>query len=146
MVNPITAFIKGGMQSAADDNAEMVDRVAEWVFLRKMLRVAGTATHWLTSLSSFSRIKRTSINAQKLVDERHGPSRRHQFWREERRSRGFDHFCVAHSSLKASEGGYRSSIKAMRYYIDEAEQKRDAILEKYDKKQLYQNEKRYGVN
>lgn len=94
--------------------------------------------------SSFSRV-RTSIDAQKIVDERHGPYRKHQFWREERRSRGFDHFCVAHSSVKASDARYVSSIKAMRYYIDEAEQKRDAILEKYDKKQLYQNEKRYGV-
>jgi hypothetical protein len=52
---------------------------------------------------------------------------------------------VAHSSVKGSEAGYRSSIKAMRYYMDEAEQKRDALLEKYDKKQLYDNEKKFGV-
>jgi hypothetical protein len=79
------------------------------------------------------------------VDESHGAYHPHEFWREERRSKGFDHFMVAHSSVKATEAGYRSSIKAMRYYMDEAEQKRDALLEKYDKKQLYDNEKKYGV-
>ena len=52
---------------------------------------------------------------------------------------------VAHSSVKGSEAGYRSSFKAMRYYINEAEAKRDALLEKYDKKELYDNEKKYGV-
>lgn len=36
-------------------------------------------------------------------------------------------------------------MKAMRYYIDEAEAKRDALLVKYNKKQLYDNEKKYGV-
>jgi hypothetical protein len=52
---------------------------------------------------------------------------------------------VAHSSVKNSEAGYRSSIKAMRHYMNEAEAKRDALLEKYDKKELYDNEKKYGV-
>lgn len=88
---------------------------------------------------------RASINAQKLADENHSAHLPYQFWREERRTKGFDHFYVAHSSVKASEAGYRSSMKAMRYYIDEAEAKRDALLVKYNKKQLYDNEKKYGV-
>lgn len=66
------------------------------------------------------------------------------FWREERRTRGFDHFFVAHSSLKASPGGLHSSFKAARYYNDEAMVKREELLKKYNKEEEYWNEKKFG--
>ena len=97
------------------------------------------------SLTCLLSTNRTSINAQKIVDERHSTHQPYQFWREERRTRGFDHFFVAHSSLKASPGGYHSSFKTVNYYIDEAEAKRDELLEKYDKTAEYWNEKKFGV-
>jgi hypothetical protein len=82
---------------------------------------------------TFSFLDRTSINAQKIVDETHGTHNPHLFWREERRTRGFDHFFVAHSSLKASQGGYHSSFKSARYYSDEAMEQKKELAQKYNK-------------
>lgn len=79
------------------------------------------------------------------MDESHHAYHPHQFWREERRTRGFDHFFIAHSSLKASPGGHHSSFKSANYYTDEAIIKRTELLKKYDKLTLYENEKKYGV-
>jgi hypothetical protein len=67
------------------------------------------------------------------VDETHGTHNPHLFWREERRTRGFDHFFVAHSSLKASQGGYHSSFKSARYYSDEAMEQKKELAQKYNK-------------
>lgn len=52
---------------------------------------------------------------------------------------------MAHSSLKASPGGHHSSFKTVNYYIDEAEDKRDELLKKYDKTAEYWNEKKFAV-
>ena len=66
-----------------------------------------------------------------MVDERHGNYRPHEFWKRERRSRPFDHYMVVHSTLKASEGGYRSSKKAMNYYQEKTLKRREELLAKY---------------
>lgn len=157
--NPITSWIKGSMESAAEAEARFEDRVAEWVFwfLRRIyvdqycgamsLRISCANIPLLlyTLYSLLLSLFRASINAQKIVDESHNAYHPHQFWREERRTRGFDHFFVAHSSLKASPGGHHSSFKAANYYIDEAEAKRDELLKKYDKTTEYWNEQKFGV-
>ena len=76
---------------------------------------------------------RNSINAQKLYDEKSGPDRSIISVKEERRSRDFDHFMVAHSSLKASEGGYKSSTKSYAYYSDLAEARKEELKAKFNK-------------
>jgi hypothetical protein len=68
------------------------------------------------------------VNAQKIVDERHGPARPHQFFRVDRRARGFDHFFNAGSAYKGKEEGCCSSYKAARYYSNEAEKRRNEIM------------------
>jgi hypothetical protein len=68
------------------------------------------------------------VNAQKIVDERHGPARPHQFFRVDRRAREFDHFFIAGSAYKGKDEGCASSYKAARYYSNEAEKWRNEIM------------------
>jgi hypothetical protein len=74
------------------------------------------------------------VNAQKLADEKASPYLMHQYWKRERRSRDFDHFAVAHSSMKASPGGYRSSTKSMDYYNEKLLKRKNELMEKSGKK------------
>uniref|UniRef100_A0A7S2SCD3 Uncharacterized protein n=1 Tax=Eucampia antarctica TaxID=49252 RepID=A0A7S2SCD3_9STRA len=99
MRNPITSFVQGGMERYSEREEKMKNRVAE-----------------------------SSINAQKIVDERHGPSRPNNYWQADKRSTEFNHFYVANSAYKSKEEGYVSSFKAARYYTDESSKRRDEIL------------------
>ena len=71
---------------------------------------------------------RTSINAQKIVDERHGPSKPNKFWAASNKSRDFDHIYVANSMVKGKDEGAISSFKAARYYNDQSAKRRDELL------------------
>jgi len=71
---------------------------------------------------------RTSITAQKIVDERHGPHNMDLWWQNDRRSRSFNHFYSAGSVYKGKEEGCVSSFKAARYYTEEAAKRRDQLL------------------
>lgn len=97
--NPLTAWIESGMEDYDAREKAMVDRVAE-----------------------------ASINAQKLADEKHGPYRGTNWWRNERRSREFDHFYCAGSMYKGKDEAAISSYKAARYYNGEAAKRRDELL------------------
>mmetsp|Transcript_22366 Transcript_22366/g.31179 ORF Transcript_22366/g.31179 Transcript_22366/m.31179 type:complete len:106 (+) Transcript_22366:134-451(+) len=104
MSNPVTATIKDMMEKYGARESTMRERVAE-----------------------------ANIIAQKLTDEGKAPHKRHNFWAVDRRQRDFDHFFVAHSSLKHVEGGVCSSYKAARYYDDKAAQRRDELLAQFPK-------------
>mmetsp|Transcript_25506 Transcript_25506/g.73762 ORF Transcript_25506/g.73762 Transcript_25506/m.73762 type:complete len:108 (+) Transcript_25506:129-452(+) len=99
MSNPLTAWIESGMEDYDTREKFMVDRVAE-----------------------------ASINAQRLVDEKQGPYRGNNWWRNERRSREFDHFYCAGSMYKGKDEAAISSYKAARYYNGEAAKRRDELL------------------
>ena len=99
MTNPLTTWIESGMEDNDAREKSMVDRVAE-----------------------------ASINAQRLVDEKHGPYRGNNWWRNERRSREFDHFYCAGSMYKGKDEAAISSYKAARYYNGEAAKRRDELL------------------
>jgi hypothetical protein len=71
---------------------------------------------------------RASVMAQKLVDERHGPIKQHQWWKNTRRNNDFNHFYIAGSSFKGKDEGCINSFKAHRYYSDEAGKRRDELL------------------
>ena len=71
-----------------------------------------------------------SINAQKIVDERHGPHRANNCWQKDRRSTEFNNFYIAHSAYKSKDEGCVSSFKAMRYYTNESAKRRDELLAK----------------
>lgn len=75
-----------------------------------------------------SRVAETSVSAQKLVDERHGPARTFNWWKNSRRQNDFNHFYVASSAFKGKEEGCVNSFKAMRYYSDKAGKRRDELL------------------
>mmetsp|Transcript_5700 Transcript_5700/g.8488 ORF Transcript_5700/g.8488 Transcript_5700/m.8488 type:complete len:106 (-) Transcript_5700:238-555(-) len=99
MNNPITSWIKSGMEPYGARERGMVDRVAE-----------------------------TSINAQKLVDERMGPVKASNQWRKTSKSRDFDHFYLGHSAFKGKDEGCSNSFKAVRYYENEGAKYRDELL------------------
>lgn len=71
---------------------------------------------------------RTSIAAQKIVDERHGPFKTTNISSSTRKARDFDHFYLASSSFKGKDEGCVNSFKAMRYYQNEGAKLRDEIL------------------
>ena len=81
----------------------------------------------LTPPWSFARF-RTSITAQKIVDERHGPHHTDLWWQSDRRARPFNHFYSAGSAFKGKEEGCVSSFKAARYYTEEAAKRRDQLI------------------
>mmetsp|Transcript_33580 Transcript_33580/g.73982 ORF Transcript_33580/g.73982 Transcript_33580/m.73982 type:complete len:108 (-) Transcript_33580:281-604(-) len=99
MSNPVTSWIEGGMEDQAALEKSMANRVSE-----------------------------ASINAQKIVDENHGPYRSDNWWRGDRRSREFDHFPCASSAYKGKDEGSVSSYKAARYYNAESAKRRDELL------------------
>eukprot|EP00567_Pseudictyota_dubia_P018597 CAMPEP_0197433790 /NCGR_PEP_ID=MMETSP1175-20131217/1602_1 /TAXON_ID=1003142 /ORGANISM="Triceratium dubium, Strain CCMP147" /LENGTH=111 /DNA_ID=CAMNT_0042962275 /DNA_START=81 /DNA_END=416 /DNA_ORIENTATION=+ len=98
---PITDFIRAGMQTYKSREDQMRDRVAE-----------------------------CAINSQKIVDEHHGPHKAAYWWRDEQRSRALSHLYVANSAMKGLDEGCVSSFKASRYYSNKAAERRDALLEK----------------
>ena len=100
--NPITSFIRWGMENPGEREAKFIDRVSE-----------------------------TAVAAQKIVDERHNPTHRYDgWWRNERRSRGGANLYVANSAYKGKEEGCVSSFKASRYYSAESAKRRDELLAK----------------
>uniref|UniRef100_A0A7S1Z7P8 Uncharacterized protein n=1 Tax=Trieres chinensis TaxID=1514140 RepID=A0A7S1Z7P8_TRICV len=99
--NPITSMMRSMMESQKERDAKFIHRIGE-----------------------------SSVDSQKVVDERSGPTRADMFWRSDPRSRGNDHFYFAHSSYKGKPEGCVSSYKAYRYYSDKAAERRDALLAK----------------
>jgi len=71
---------------------------------------------------------RTSINAQKITDERHGPFKSAHHVRQTHKSADFSHFYVANSSFKGKDEGCVNSFKALRYYQNEGASYRDELL------------------
>ena len=71
---------------------------------------------------------RTSINAQKLVDERHGPFKVHNSYQAEGRTRPNFHHLAAISSYAGQEAGNAGSYSAMRSYQMGFAMRRDEIL------------------
>lgn len=69
------------------------------------------------------------------MDETKQPGKPHNYWQRERRNRDFDHYYIAHSSLKHIEGGVGSSFKAVRYYEKIAEDRRDELLAQFPKEE-----------
>mmetsp|Transcript_35119 Transcript_35119/g.52201 ORF Transcript_35119/g.52201 Transcript_35119/m.52201 type:complete len:93 (+) Transcript_35119:3-281(+) len=74
------------------------------------------------------RIGENAVLTQKLKDEKRTPWHEYKWWQNCTRRSGFDHFCIAHSSLKNSPGGYRSSTKSMEYYLDKSAQYKATLL------------------
>eukprot|EP00554_Chaetoceros_debilis_P002993 CAMPEP_0194082802 /NCGR_PEP_ID=MMETSP0149-20130528/8220_1 /TAXON_ID=122233 /ORGANISM="Chaetoceros debilis, Strain MM31A-1" /LENGTH=106 /DNA_ID=CAMNT_0038765051 /DNA_START=93 /DNA_END=413 /DNA_ORIENTATION=+ len=103
MNNPITAWIKDNMETYSGREEWMKDRVAE-----------------------------TSIAAQKIVDERHGPFKTKLNVTTTRRSRGFDHFYLASSDFKRKDEGCVNSFKSFRYYQDQSAKYRDELLKEVE--------------
>ncbi|KAI2495101.1 hypothetical protein MHU86_19415 [Fragilaria crotonensis] len=101
MSNPVTTWIKSIMENDEERDAEFEDRVAS-----------------------------TSVLAAKLVDQRNTPHRYSGYYKEDFRTRGFDHFFYASSTLKANVGGIRSSGYAMEFYNDLAEKKLAKVIAK----------------
>ncbi len=66
--------------------------------------------------------------AQKMVDERHGSIKSHNWWQKTRTSGDFNNFYVASSAFKAKDEGCINSFKAMRYYSQEAGKRREQLL------------------
>ena len=66
--------------------------------------------------------------AQKIVDERHGPFKQSEHWKNTHRSRDFNHFYMASSSSKNKEEGCINSFKTHRHYSSEAGKRRDELL------------------
>lgn len=77
------------------------------------------------------RVASMSINSVKLKDSRNISHRTSGFYKEEPRTRSFDHFFVAHSTLKANKGGLNSSAKAMEFYNDLGEKKRERMIAQF---------------
>lgn len=85
-------------------------------------------TLFFTSLSIFL-IIRFSVQAQKIHDERNGPSIQAEHWRmNEKQVVDFNCYNYANSAQKMTDAGVANSFKAFRYYQGEAEKKRDKLL------------------
>lgn len=97
--NPITSWIKGGMEHYSARESKMHDRVAE-----------------------------TSICAQKITDERKGAFRSVNNISFTRKSSDFSHFYLAQSSCKGKDEGYTNSFKTLSYYQNEGASYRDELL------------------
>ncbi|KAL7543557.1 hypothetical protein ACHAXR_012837 [Thalassiosira sp. AJA248-18] len=97
--NPITAWIKSGMETYKGREDWMVERVSE-----------------------------CSINAQKTHDERHGPFIPHNAWQQELKCSVNFRPAAAISSYAGQEAGNAGSFRAMRYYQKGWAERRDEIL------------------
>jgi len=75
------------------------------------------------------RVAETSISAQKIVDERHGPFRSAISTSYTHKGKDFSHFYIAHSGFKGKEEGCTNSFKAARYYLDEGKKYREQLLQ-----------------
>ena len=75
-----------------------------------------------------------SICSAKLVEQRSTSKRYSGHFKYDPRTRGFDHFFFAHSTLKGTTGGINSSAFAMDFYNDQAERRLAQIMkDKQDK-------------
>mmetsp|Transcript_8235 Transcript_8235/g.12893 ORF Transcript_8235/g.12893 Transcript_8235/m.12893 type:complete len:107 (+) Transcript_8235:84-404(+) len=99
MSNPITTWIKSGMETYKDREDWMTERLSE-----------------------------NSINSQKLVDERHGPFKPHDVYQCENRAQVNFRPSFAISSLANSEIGCAGSFRAVRAYQSDFAKRRDEIL------------------
>lgn len=90
-----------------------------------------TVVHPLMILPLLSLSLSMSINSVKLKDSRNKSHRSSGFYREETRTRSFDHFFVAHSTLKAVDGGKNSSHNAMEFYNDLGAAKRARMIAQF---------------
>mmetsp|Transcript_20481 Transcript_20481/g.30187 ORF Transcript_20481/g.30187 Transcript_20481/m.30187 type:complete len:108 (+) Transcript_20481:71-394(+) len=97
--NPITSWIRGGMETYSVRESGMKDRVAE-----------------------------TSINAQKICDEKRGPFKAYNNAAFTHKGKDFSHFYIANSSFKGKEEGCVNSFKSLRYYQDESKNYREELL------------------
>jgi len=77
------------------------------------------------------RVAENSINSVKHRDLSRLNVRDKGFYLTDPRSRGPDHFFVAHSTLKANKAGLNSSYHAMEFYNDQGRKKRDYMLAKF---------------
>jgi hypothetical protein len=85
----------------------------------------------LNSIFNFNSIfviNRTSIAAQKLVDERRAPFKGANNAAFTHKHRDFSHFYVVNSSFKGKEEGCVNSFKSLRYYQNESRNYRDELL------------------
>jgi len=73
-------------------------------------------------------ICRTSINSQKLSDERHSPFLTHDTWQHEMRLQPNFRPRAAVSGLAGQEAGDAASFRALRYYQNNFLTRRDEIL------------------
>ena len=71
-----------------------------------------------------------SVLSAKLVDERNTSLKYSGYYREESRTRSFDHFFFASSTLKSNIAGIVSSAYAMEFYNDQAEKKLAMLIAK----------------
>ena len=74
-------------------------------------------------------LHRSSILAQKLVDEKTGPKIPHTSARMDPRRHDFNHFYNASSEFKGKEEGCINSFKAHRYYLKEACRKKKDLID-----------------
>lgn len=100
MSNPITAWIKSGMETHKEREDKMVDRVSE-----------------------------ISVNSQKLHDERSGPSKPWNSYQVENRTRAnFRPSCAISAYAGIEDAGDVGSFRAMRWYQKGFAERRDEIL------------------
>jgi hypothetical protein len=71
-----------------------------------------------------------SIKGVKHTEERKTPLVHSDHHRDDYIIRPFDHFFIAHSTLKAHVGGITSSPSARDFYIDLGEKKRERMIAK----------------
>lgn len=74
------------------------------------------------------RVSETSINAQRMSDERHGPFKMHDCYRGEMRTRPNYRPTASISAYAGMEAGDTGSFRAMRYYQNGFATRRDEIL------------------
>mmetsp|Transcript_19683 Transcript_19683/g.24275 ORF Transcript_19683/g.24275 Transcript_19683/m.24275 type:complete len:118 (-) Transcript_19683:217-570(-) len=104
----------------------------------------GSETYSYREESMKTRVAETSVMAQKIVDERHGPIKPHKWWQKTHEIRDFNHFYSASSAFKGKDEGFVNSFKAMKYYSDEAGKRREELLKEIaDHKQVVESD--YGL-
>eukprot|EP00555_Chaetoceros_dichaeta_P013684 CAMPEP_0198263506 /NCGR_PEP_ID=MMETSP1447-20131203/12223_1 /TAXON_ID=420782 /ORGANISM="Chaetoceros dichaeta, Strain CCMP1751" /LENGTH=120 /DNA_ID=CAMNT_0043952117 /DNA_START=122 /DNA_END=480 /DNA_ORIENTATION=- len=99
MSNPVTGWIRSNMENYGEREASMIDRVSE-----------------------------SSINAQKMCEEKSGAIKGNYWWQRVDQARDFNHLYLSQSAFKGHDMGAVNSFKAHRYYLDEAAQRRDDLL------------------
>merc|ERR1712232_367499 len=99
MSNPITKWIKECMEKNEEIERQFEDRVAE---------------------NTINSVKHRDLSRINVRDK--------GYYKNDPRSRGPDHFYVAHSTLKASKGGINSSAHAMEFYNEQGRKKRKDMM------------------